>query len=575
MALARQNKPGASLAALHKECRRIDLATKLSARAGFDHGLTVVNSMLLQNSEDLFEPDAAAVLAIEAFRPGASVSTAADKGGLLQAEVRRQLALYHKELLAVSRTRRNTMAVAANLDSGGLDVKQARGRLPENPSLLTSMVANLWQQVYQPLLVKVIEPWLQMQKLESNPQAYLKIKSVDGFAAFAEKQGLTHEDIGNLRTLLQLELSFLKSQVWLGSLVSEFKVVEHQGRRLYEFKVSRSFKTAGKAAHGSLPAATRWPLTEKASALVHTLLHLTSGSDRLFPGRSLRAVSEAAARTFARLGWNWCGIPRLGPHVMRTYRCCQAVNDPGVTAPDYPALATMMQVTVDTMTGVYVAQSLQGPAAQLALRLHASEEKEHTAHVSEPEQDNTQQKKEREQQKKQKLEEQKQQQQRQAQRQQQQDYAQQQQQYLQQVQQQQYMQQQQHMQQQQYLQQQQYMYPSPWMPPLFTAPAVPVPASAPAAASAPYGRALSTLRHKHDAAIQYYFASRGFCVDDPPGAARVATVFKELCVLRGSSALPEEAIWFDFSATWFDDKHEKPFRDYIRKLFNSKKGTTE
>jgi hypothetical protein len=35
-------------------------------------------------------------------------------------------------MLAVSRTRRNTMAVAANLDSAGLDVKQAQGRLPED-----------------------------------------------------------------------------------------------------------------------------------------------------------------------------------------------------------------------------------------------------------------------------------------------------------------------------------------------------------------------------------------------------------------------------------------------------------
>jgi hypothetical protein len=118
---------------------------------------------MLQNSRDLFEPDAAAVLPIKAFRPGASVSTAADKGRLLQAEVRRQLNLYHKELLAVSRIRRNTMAVAANLDSGGLDVKQAQGRLPENLPLVTSMVAKSWEQVYQPLWAKVIEPWLQMQ----------------------------------------------------------------------------------------------------------------------------------------------------------------------------------------------------------------------------------------------------------------------------------------------------------------------------------------------------------------------------------------------------------------------------
>jgi hypothetical protein len=241
---------------------------------------------------------------------------------------------------------------------------------------------------------------VQMQMSESTPQAYLAIKSLDGFAVFAEKRGWTYEDVDNLRTLLQLELSFLRSHVWLGSLVSEFKVVEHQGRRLYESGLSRSFKTAGKAAPGSLPTATRWPLSEKTSALVHTLLPLTSGNDRLFPGRSLRAVSEAASKAFARLGWNWCAMPRLGPHAMRTHRCCQAVNDPGVSVQDHPALASMMQVSVDTMTGVYAAQSLKGPAAQLALRLHVSDEKEQSTFVEVVKKDIGQQEREHEQQQK-------------------------------------------------------------------------------------------------------------------------------------------------------------------------------
>jgi hypothetical protein len=231
MALARQNKPGASLAALHKESRRIDLATKTSARAGFDHGLTVVNCML-QNSKDLFEPDAAAMLAIRAFRPGASISTAADNGRLLKTEVRRQ----HKELLTVSRTRRNTIAVAATLDSAGLDVKQAQGRLPENLSLITSMVADLWKQVYQPVWAKVIEPWLLMQKLESSSQAYLELKSLDGFVEFAEAQGLTQKDVDNLRTLLQLELNFsdprcgwaawCQSSKWWRTRVADYTTLE-------------------------------------------------------------------------------------------------------------------------------------------------------------------------------------------------------------------------------------------------------------------------------------------------------------------------------------------------------------
>jgi hypothetical protein len=172
--------------------------------------------------------------------------------------------------------------------------------------------------------------------------------------------------------LLQLDLSFLRSQVWLGSALSEFKLILHDGRQLYEFRTSRSFKTAGKAGAASLPAATRWPLSERQSAVVHTLLQLAPGSGRLFP----KLTQQAAAKTFARLGWNWCGVPRLGPHAMRTYHCWRAVNRTGTTTEDYPALASRMQVSVETMTAVYVAPSLKAPAAQLAFKLHASDERE-------------------------------------------------------------------------------------------------------------------------------------------------------------------------------------------------------
>jgi hypothetical protein len=358
MTLARLNKPDGRLPTLHRECHRVVLATKDSTRAGFEHVLTVVNSML-QNNRDLFEPDAAAIAAIQAFRPGANINAIRDEGQLLRAEVRRQLSLYHKEMLAVSRRRRNTMAVAANLDSAGLDVKQAQGRLPENPSLITSMVANLWHQVYQPLWSGVIEPWLRAQKMQSSVQSYLSRENFEGFTAFAEEQGLTQQDMKNLRTLLQLDLSFLRSQVWESSLVSEFNLTEHEGCKLYEFRTSRSFKTDGKPAPGSLPSSTKWPLSIKTSALVHTLLNLTSASDYVLPGTSRRAVSQAASKTFAQLGYNWCGIPRLGPHALRTYECCKNVSNPDIGVQDYPALASRMQVSVDTMVSVYAAQTMK------------------------------------------------------------------------------------------------------------------------------------------------------------------------------------------------------------------------
>jgi hypothetical protein len=67
LALARENvTPEASLAAVHKECRRLWASTGNAARAGFDHGLTTVHC-LLQNSKNLFEPNAAALLAIQSL----------------------------------------------------------------------------------------------------------------------------------------------------------------------------------------------------------------------------------------------------------------------------------------------------------------------------------------------------------------------------------------------------------------------------------------------------------------------------------------------------------------------------
>jgi hypothetical protein len=190
MTLARLKKADGDLDALHKECHRVVLATKNSTRADFEHVMTVVNSML-QSTKDLFEPDAAAIAAIQAFRPGANISATRDRGQLLRAEVRRQLSLYHNEMLAVSRRRRNTMAVAANLDSAGLDVKQAQGRLPKDLTLIAAMVARLWEQVFEPVWTGAIEPWLQAQKKESSIQSYLSCENFDGFSQFAEEQGLT------------------------------------------------------------------------------------------------------------------------------------------------------------------------------------------------------------------------------------------------------------------------------------------------------------------------------------------------------------------------------------------------
>jgi hypothetical protein len=101
---------------------------------------------------------------------------------------------------------------------------------------------------------KIVE-WLQFQRLESSVQSYLSIEDLD--AESLRKQELTDRDTDNLRTLLSLELSFLRSQVWLKALRNEFDVVEHEGKKLYVFQLTKSLKRASTTSHGSLPASTR------------------------------------------------------------------------------------------------------------------------------------------------------------------------------------------------------------------------------------------------------------------------------------------------------------------------------
>jgi len=253
MALARAARPTASLAALHKDCRRISAALSHSARQGFDHCLTVVND-LMQRSGDQCEPDAAAIAAIKAFRPDAVVHSEEHKGLLFASECRRQLAWYNSLRIAANRKRLNTMAVAANLDPGGKDKKEAGGRLPSDMSRLSHMFAGLHDQVLTPVLEKVVFPWLLAHGKEASIAAFLRTP-LSELSPFAEDVGF--DDDQNLQLLLQLELSFLRSQVWMNAQVSEFELQEHEGQALYEFRTRRSFKTAGKNVRGSLPPVAR------------------------------------------------------------------------------------------------------------------------------------------------------------------------------------------------------------------------------------------------------------------------------------------------------------------------------
>jgi hypothetical protein len=103
-----------------------------------------------------------------------------------------------------------------------------------------------------------------------------------------------------------------------------------------------------------------------------------------------------------------------------------------------------------------------------------------------------------------------------------------------------------------------------------------VPSVATAVEPAPYGRALSTLRHQHDAAIVCFFKSQGLCVGGKaPTAASAADAFQQLCSLRASDSLTPEATWFKQEVTWFTDMHQIPFKNYVRRLFARCKDSSE
>jgi hypothetical protein len=462
------------------------------------------------------------------------------------------------------------------------------------------MIAHLWSQVWQITWAKVVVPYLQQKGMKCTIQSFLSIEAPGAeMTVFAEQAGFTPADGNNLRTLLQLELSFLRSQVWCEASVAEFNLIEHNGEKLYEFRTRRAFKTAGRAARGDLPAATRWPLSAQQSALLHTILHTASSGSRMFKATS----GDAVRKTFQRLGYNWLGIPRLGPHAMRSYRFYMAVNDSNVSTQDCPALASRMQVSVDTMTSVYVAPSMRSPAAQLALRLNAAAEdaqaqcltlsqqqqpqvvvqQEQTMPPQQQQQQAVSPQQQQQQQKEAVMQSGPQQQQQTAVHPQQQHASQQQQYILHQQLQMATAHQQHRMQQQQphrgmtqeahfplyYCSQQQHFTKQQQQPVM--APRVAMTVSPDLV---PYGKALAAVRQSHVPSIKGYFETRGLTdKTQPPLAACVAATFQRLCELRRAQRLPAGAEWFNEKQTYFSDSYVTPFKNFVRKMYRKERTT--
>jgi hypothetical protein len=63
--------------------------------------------------------------------------------------------------------------------------------------------------------------------------------------------------------------------------------------------------------------------------------------------------------------------------------------------------------------------------------------------------------------------------------------------------------------------------------------------------------------------------------DEPPTADMVKSVFQELCKQRSANELPPETEWCAKDATYITDDNEVPFKNFIRRLWATGRGTHE
>jgi hypothetical protein len=431
------------------------------------------------------------------------------------------------------------------------------------------MMATLWQQLYTSMWEKVVVLWLQKSDDDVHIQSFLATTTVsdhsEQFRTFAANCGVTHNDVLNLKRLLQLELSYLRQQVWRNSLVKEYTmIVEDSGERCYNFRMTRSFKNLGKHAKGDLAPAIEWKLIGKQAALVHTILLLDTSSKYMFKALQSNTVEsdKSVWNAFQRLGASWCGICNLGAHSMRTYWICMMANSHKMTQDKYAALASRLQVSVDTLTRVYLAPSKNSPAALLARELYAIQCAEQQATLTQLQQPVEQPLKQqlettvRDNILSQQLDQQLLHEARIGQQQQQHEARLRQQQQEQQQQHEARLRQQQQHQQAMMSQMQQMLAPAAVVTNVVT--------DRQHITVKPQGSQLAAARSVYKNDILAYFSDMKVY-----NARHVTDAYKGLCIQRRAHQLPETAKWFAQDVTHFEESNHRPFRRHVRKIYES------
>ncbi|KAG5176191.1 hypothetical protein JKP88DRAFT_249613 [Tribonema minus] len=364
-------------------CRQV-FDARLSSEntiAGFNNNIAAVFGALKKNGAERFKPDATAIAAIRAFMPSADLAWLDTSGQALTYSVFKFLDTFRDDFLTTRRQLRADIAVMRALDRGGLKSKKAASRLPEiDDDGLRDMMRALLKQVWAPVWRSVIQPWLRKLELPAEAQSFLltTVTAVEKgeVVKFADDKGFTRHDAERVQLLLMLHFSCLRSQVWRDSVVEEYELSKRDGKIFYSLSMTRAFKTAAckEDRHGGLPHLAKWELSETESLLVLTVLTLcrpilsagTKRTSRIFLDAAGAPVTQRWIESkIMQVGADWLGVPRLGPHTLRTLWISWMVNSGLVGEEDFDSLAAYVQVSRCTMLEAYVCPSHNGPAQRV------------------------------------------------------------------------------------------------------------------------------------------------------------------------------------------------------------------
>jgi hypothetical protein len=356
-------------------CREIHGSSSDTTIASFSNNLASVFGALKRSGADRYKPDAMDVAAIRAY--GIDTSALETSGLALTYSVRKYIDIFNQDFLCARRHVRANVTVSRALDRGGMNSKKSGGRITEDSEGLREMVQALLSRVWKPTWTSVVQPWLRHLSLPADAATFLNTTDTADLVQFASSRGFSRADAERLQLLLMLHLSVFRSQVWRDAVVDEFQLVRRDNSAFYTFSLSRVFKTATAKTDG-VPQLTSWQLSHTESLLVHATMLLcrpllatgAKATKRVFLDSSGAPVTQRwiEART-ADIGKEWLGIPRMGPHSLRTMWLSWLINNGLVAEQDFDNLAAYVQVSRCTMLESYVTPSLAGPSQRVGALL--------------------------------------------------------------------------------------------------------------------------------------------------------------------------------------------------------------